>query len=97
MAAEDHSPENAKEKEWLQKEYANVLSYCSRNAMRVSNIIQQESAILPPIVAVWLVEIQENAQQIWVITGDIPYDHITSKCAKNAREALNLESSVDRL
>ncbi len=91
MSSENQAPENFNEKEWLQKEYANALGYCSINGLVVSNTLQPEHAILPHVVAVWLVEVKENAKRYWVITGDLPNDYILSSSAENPREALTEE------
>ena len=76
------------EQEWLKKEHGEVLAYCSRNSLGLSAIIQSRSAVLPPLVAVWLVDSKVNKQQFWVITGDVPLDHISSNHAKDARDAI---------
>ncbi len=77
-----------KHQQWLKKEHGEVLAYCSRKSLDISGIIQSRSAVLPPIVAVWLVDSKLNKQQYWVITGDVPHDHIPSGNAKDARDAI---------
>lgn len=74
--------------QWTKEEYGNALSYCSRNDLNVSNLNQPESAILPPLVAIWLFDSKTNKEKYWVISGDLPSDHIPGNVAKNAREAL---------
>ena len=74
--------------QWVKEQHGDLLSYCSRNDLKITNIIQKDSAILPPIAAVWLVDSKQSAQQFWVITGDLPNDHIQAGNAVNAREAL---------
>jgi len=65
-----------------------VLAYGSRNNLELSNIIQPRSAILPPIVAVWLVESKSNDKKYWLISGDVPTDHIPDGNAETARDAI---------
>ena len=76
------------EEDWLKKEHGEVLAYCSRNFLEISEIIQTESAVLPPFVAVWLAKSKTNNQKFWIITGDVPHDHIPGGNAKNARDAI---------
>jgi len=74
--------------EWVKKIHGELLSYCSRSGLEISSIEQEQSAILPPAVGVWLVVSKAQNQKYWVITGDLPYDHIVADSAKNARDAI---------
>jgi len=85
---QSQSTENFDEKKWLQQEHGKVLEYASRNALELSGIVQQSSAILPPAVAIWFIESKTNSQGFWIISGDLPTDHIVGDNAKNAREAI---------
>ncbi|MFT5452281.1 MAG: hypothetical protein ACI9N9_001771 [Enterobacterales bacterium] len=76
------------EQDWVNKQSGAVLSYCSRKELNVTNFIDTESAILPPFVAVWLVESKPSKEKYWVISGDLPLDHIPVKLAKNPREVI---------
>ena len=80
--------EELSEQDWIKKEHGTVLDYGSRNLLDIAHVIQADSAVLPPIVAVWLVESRINAERFWVITGDVPNDHIPGNNAKNARDAI---------
>ncbi|PCJ48508.1 MAG: DUF4826 domain-containing protein [Gammaproteobacteria bacterium] len=76
------------EQQWIQKEAGAVLGYCSSKGLQVTDFINDKSAILPPFVAVWLVLSKQTNEKYWVISGDLPIDHIPFKIAKAPREAL---------
>ena len=76
------------DQQWVQDQHAKVLHYGSRNQLDIDLLNQQQSAILPPHIAVWLAHSKSLNQEVWVITGDLPTDHINGENAKNAREAV---------
>ncbi len=73
---------------WQQEEYSKLLKYCNRNNLGFVTINQEESAVLPPVVAVWNIESQETKARYWLISGDLPTDHISEDSAINARESI---------
>ncbi|MCP4414576.1 MAG: DUF4826 family protein [Gammaproteobacteria bacterium] len=75
-------------KKWQQEEYSKLLKYGNHNNLGFVTINQQESTILPPVVAVWNIESQETKTRYWLISGDLPTDHIPEDSAINAREAI---------
>ncbi len=82
------SDENFDEKKWLQQEHGKVQQYASRNTLELSRIIQKDSVILPPLVAIWFIESKSNLKGFWIITGDLPTDHIVGDNAQSARDAI---------
>ncbi len=88
MVQETQSNEKIDRKQWMLHEHGKVLQYVSNNSLDFSKIIQKESAVLPPLVAIWLIESKTYSQGFWVISGDLPTDHIVGGNAKNAREAV---------
>ncbi len=90
MAQENQSQSDEKfdEKEWLHQKHGKVQQYASRNTLDLTRIIQKDSAILLPFVAVWFIESKSNLQVFWVITGDLPLDHIVGDNAQSARDAI---------
>ncbi len=85
---QSQSAENVDEKKWLQQEHGKLQQYASRNTLDLTRIIQKDSAILPPYVAVWFIESKSNLKGFWVITGDLPSDHIVGDNAQSARDAI---------
>jgi hypothetical protein len=97
---EPNAPFN--EQEWVNNQYGAVLSYCSRKQLNVTSVNDKESAILPPIIAIWLVESKSTKENYWVISGDLPLDHIPTKLAANPRDvvryfSLSWQLKSDRL
>jgi hypothetical protein len=85
------SPEEQEKKasEWSRNQYAEVQRYCSKNQFQIKQIIQPESRLLPPLLAVWKVELNDvDVKAIWVIGGEVPTDHVALSVAKTAREAM---------
>jgi hypothetical protein len=76
------------EQQWVDKQRGAVLGYCSRKELNVTEFIDNESAILPPFIAVWLVESKSPKAKYWVVSGDLPLDHIPTKLAKSPRDAI---------
>ncbi len=85
---QSQSAENFDEKKWLQQEHGKVQQYASRKTLDLTRIIQKDSAVLPPLVAIWFIESRSYAKGFWVITGDLPTDHIVGDNAKSARDAI---------
>jgi hypothetical protein len=85
------SPEEQEKKaqEWTRNQYAEVQRYCSKNQFQIKQIVQPESRLLPPLLAVWKVELNDvDVKAIWVIGGEVPTDHVALSAAKTAREAM---------
>jgi len=90
MAQENQSQsgEVLDEQAWIRQEHGKVLEYASRNILDLSRIRQNDSAILPPFIAIWLVESKSHSKGFWIITGDLPSDHIVGDSAQSARDAI---------
>jgi hypothetical protein len=85
------TPEEQEQKslEWSRKQYAEVQRYCSKNQFQIKQIVQPESRLLPPLLAVWKVELNDvDVKAIWVIGGEVPTDHVALTAAQTAREAM---------
>ena len=90
MAQENQSQSGEKfdEKKWLQQEHGKVQQYASQNSLDLIRIVQKDSAVLPPLVAIWFIESKRHLNGFWVITGDLPSDHIVGDNAQSARDAI---------
>lgn len=85
--SEENKPQ-IDEEQWVKSEHGKVLDYCSRNELNIARLIQGDSVILPPAVAIWLADSKVSKQRFWIISGDLPTDHLQADIAKNARDAL---------
>lgn len=102
QVTDNKAPEDIDPRHWIQKQHGAVLGYCSRKELDVTGFIDDKSAILPPFVAIWLVESKPRKAKYWVISGDLPLDHIPFKLAKTPREvirhfSLNWQLKAERL
>ena len=80
-----------KEKEWTQTSYSKALRHLTNLGLTQIGVMQSESRILPPLLAVWRLhgKLDGGNTEMWVVTGDdVPVDHVSAKTAKNAREAM---------
>lgn len=86
----NESQEERQFREWTQAEYATAMRYLLNKGYTNSQIVQPESRILPPLVAMWKVNshVDGRKQALWVITGDVPNDHVIATVAPTAREAM---------
>jgi len=96
------APEDVDPTVWIQNQRGAVLGYCSRKELGVVKFIDNKSAILPPFIAIWLVESKPSREKYWVISGDLPLDHINVKQAKTPRDvvrhfSLNWQLKAERL
>lgn len=73
---------------WEQSQYARALKHCTDNGLRVVQLDKRNSRVLSPVVALWLISVSDHADKVWVLTGDLPTDHVTAKVAPKARDAL---------
>ena len=77
------------DKSWAQNEYAKVLKYCAEKGLQIKRVEQKNCRILPPLVGLWWVKLADKElPDLWVITGDLPTDHLSVKVADNARDAM---------
>lgn len=78
-------------RKWAQDEYARALTHLSNMGLQGVEVVQTESRILPPLVALWRCHgrLDGKNTELWVVTGqDIPVDHIAVNAANHARDAM---------
>ncbi len=84
----DYSNQEAFRK-WSQKHYAEAMNYCQRKQLQIDHFIKADSRVLPPVLAVWKVELAERPKRrLWVIGGDVMMDHVDAAAATSARDVL---------
>lgn len=88
QTAENTAPAQPTERQWEQAQYARALKYCSEKGLRMPQMDRRNSRVLPPYIALWLVSSQDLTDKLWVLTGDLPADHVSVKVAGSARDAL---------
>ena len=86
--------EQFNEQDWVNEQCAAVLGYCSRKELNLTKIVDVKSVILPPFIGIWFVESKSSKEEYWVISGDLPIDHIAVKLAKSPRDVVRHFSLV---
>lgn len=72
---------------WVREQYLKATKYLAEKGVVTDNVAPQDSRYLVPVVAVWKLNTMSDGS-VWVISGDLPCDHISTTAADNVREAL---------
>lgn len=78
---------------WVRRFYEKSAEYLASKGVVAESFILGESRYLIPLVIVWKIvgtdgTKKSKKQNYWVITGEVPTDHIVESGAKDARDAL---------
>lgn len=73
--------------EWVRAQFQKANEYLASKGILPDNVAASESRYLPPYMAVWKLNTKDK-QSYWVISGDLPTDHIAFSAAPNARDAV---------
>jgi hypothetical protein len=72
---------------WVRAQFQKANEYLATKGIIPDNVAVSESRYLPPLVAIWKLNTRD-AKSFWVISGDLPTDHMPLSAAPNAREAM---------
>ncbi|WP_449361058.1 DUF4826 family protein, partial [Alishewanella longhuensis] len=73
--------------EWVRSQFQKANEYLATKGIIPDNVAVSESRYLPPFVAVWKLNTRDK-KSFWVISGDLPTDHMPVSAAPDAREAI---------
>ncbi|MDX3773001.1 DUF4826 family protein [Chromatiaceae bacterium AAb-1] len=73
--------------EWVRTQYQKANEYLAGKGIVPETVAVTESRYLPPFVAIWKLNTR-NAAAYWVISGDLPTDHMAVSAAATAKEAV---------
>ncbi|MDN3651431.1 DUF4826 family protein [Thalassotalea ponticola] len=73
--------------EWVREQYQKATKYLAEKGIVTESVAPESSRYLPPIVSVWKLR-TINQDKVWVISGDVPCDHIHADSESNVRDAL---------
>ena len=73
--------------EWVRSQFQKANEHLASKGVIVDNVAVADSRYMPPYLAVWKLNSKEK-QSFWVISGDLPTDHLPLSAAKDAREAV---------
>ncbi|WNC70596.1 DUF4826 family protein [Thalassotalea psychrophila] len=72
---------------WVREQYQKATKYLAEKGLVTENVAPKESRYLAPVVAVWKLNTLSDGA-VWVISGDLPCDHIPTTVADSVRETL---------
>jgi hypothetical protein len=87
--AEQITPEQQEQanSEWVRTQFQKANQYLAEKGILPDNVAVSESRYLTPLMAIWKIKAQDR-KEYWVISGDLPTDHMALSAAKDAREAV---------
>ncbi len=76
-----------KQQEWTREQYLKATKYLADKGLVTQSIADTESRYLVPILAVWKINLLDKSV-VWVISGDLPTDHVALNGSETAREVI---------
>lgn len=78
------------ENQWVRQSFQKANAYLASKGILPQGVRQADSRILPPLVGIWRIKAKENNKvaDYWVVTGNLPADHVALSTAPSARDAL---------
>ncbi|WP_419147103.1 DUF4826 family protein [Pseudoalteromonas 'SMAR'] len=83
------TPEQQKERsiQWQRQCIQTAQKHLADKGVLPDAIIEKECRYIEPLVALWKIKGQ-NGKRYWVVTGNLPTDHVESTAATTPRDAL---------
>lgn len=72
---------------WIKEQFQSATKYLASKGLITETVADTESRYLVPLVAVWKVNLADKSKA-WVISGDLPTDHLSIDAATTARDAM---------
>ncbi|MFD2166807.1 DUF4826 family protein [Thalassotalea euphylliae] len=72
---------------WIREQHLAAIKYLAGKGIVDTQVKERLSRYVVPIVSVWHIE-DKRQNGYWVISGNIPSDHVNVETAPEAREAL---------
>jgi len=72
---------------WLREQYLKATKYLANKGLVTESVADTESRYLIPIMAVWKINLLDKTK-VWVISGDLPTDHIVLEKEEPARNVI---------
>lgn len=73
--------------EWVREQFQVANKYMAEKGLMPQRVLETQSRYLAPNIAVWKM-MDTNGEMYWVISGEVPTDHIAADAAPDAREAM---------
>ncbi len=85
--SQDLKMTEAEQQQWTREQYQAATKYLAEKGIVTDSVQVKESRYLVPLLALWKLTSTEG-KKFWVLSGDLPTDHINFEVAANARDAL---------
>jgi hypothetical protein len=72
---------------WTREQYLKATKYLAEKGLVTESVADTESRYLVPIMAAWKINLLDKTK-VWVITGDLPTDHLVLEENEPARNVL---------
>jgi hypothetical protein len=72
---------------WTREQYLKATKYLGEKGLVTKSVADTQSRYLVPILAVWKINLLDKSV-VWVISGDLPTDHIVLEKNEPARDVI---------
>ena len=72
---------------WIREQYLKATKYLAEKGLVTESVADKESRYLVPLMAVWKINLFDKTK-VWVISGDLPTDHIVLEQEEPARNVI---------
>ena len=72
---------------WILEQYLKATKYLAEKGLVTESVADTESRYLIPLMAVWKINLSDKTK-VWVISGDLPTDHLVLQQNEPARNVL---------
>jgi hypothetical protein len=72
---------------WIREQYLKATKYLAEKGLVTESVADTESRYLIPLMAVWKINLLDKTK-VWVISGDLPTDHLVLEQSEPARNVL---------
>jgi hypothetical protein len=72
---------------WVREQYLKATKYLAEKGHVTESVADTESRYLIPIMALWKINLIDKSK-VWVITGDVPTDHLVLETNEAARDVI---------
>jgi len=72
---------------WIREQYLKATKYLANKGLVTESVADTESRYLVPLMAVWKINLLDKTK-VWVISGDLPTDHLVLEEKESARNVI---------
>ncbi|WP_164474803.1 DUF4826 family protein [Cognaticolwellia aestuarii] len=72
---------------WIREQYLKATKYLAEKGLVTESVAETESRYLVPVMALWKINLLDKTK-VWVVSGDLPTDHIVLDKGESARDVV---------